>query len=973
MAKIHEIISHFALKEACYIILILFFNYLVIFYLYSDWSILITKILTVPISALSLPVPITEILIGFSIWLWIILIGMIMITVLLKSEKDLTLKWITAVAFGIGVSGWISVLLTILNIIYVSTLISNFIILTILVILYTWSKKTLKKTLKESLHLLITVPLNFIKSKNVLLVSILPLMIYIFIVLHAVFAPIVHWDATVYHALMANVVYLYRGVPLIAGTSHGLEMSANYPPLFYVLGSVFYIIVGNISDIWIKIISPIASLITILATYQIGKHIVKPSYGLFSAFFLIFTPLFILYSIYAVSYMLYIAFLTMSILFLLLALKRKNNRIHYFLSGAFYGFALLTNYEALIISPFYLLIFIYTWIKQRKTEAILFVLSILCFGSPWFLRNWLLLDNPIFPFGYEIFGGKFVSRWIRDIVFNSIMKYSIVSFFNSYNPSLIDYLRGLIFNRINYPIYSFLLPIGILSYLGMKKKNLDFFILLIWSLVFTLPSLIGFKWIYPRAFLSSLVPNSFFAVYPLYRAYIIISKHYVKTSKPSKHSVSHSIISKRNFLLISLIIIIIAHGFFPALVTAIAGNSTYDSAHASPPTSPLSILGIDIPEWYHGQHKSIWDFLNVNLREGDKVATMESKLYYIKHGDPKYFFPLDGFKAEKLYALNSPEDMVEFLKKNNVTYIYDSPWTRGILWMMLPLTKYLGSPWFPLVFSVNPTTLGADIPTIYQVGPYTPISIKSEGLAISLNKYWIIRQHGEKSIAVALSEKANTILSDAPRIYVETPSAVEIRLEYLDLGADWVDVHLYDPAAGKWYYSYTKIPREDTHEWRNYTFVIPSSIYGFITLGIHAYETDYILREIEVRPLRIPGKYSHNEVISTTFTNTTNPPTIMIYLPVLIGNNIIKIETQTQRNISIEIFEGIIQPWITTKWWEKHKLVARAPQLPVFGVRNPSLVWRADPGMYTLLIVLWDEYDPNVEINFSIIIGGSYK
>jgi hypothetical protein len=124
-------------------------------------------------------------------------------------------------------------------------------------------------------------------------------------------------------------------------------------------------------------------------------------------------------------------------------------------------------------------------------------------------------------------------------------------------------------------------------------------------------------------------------------------------------------------------------------------------------------------EWYHGVNITVWQFLNDHLKEGEKVATFENKLYYIKGGDPKYFFMLDGWKALSLYQITDPAEMVQFLRENNVTYIFAAWQTHGPLWLYLPLTSYLSSEWFPVVFSPDPNAI-EDKPhpgIIYNVGP----------------------------------------------------------------------------------------------------------------------------------------------------------------------------------------------------------------------------------------------------------------
>jgi hypothetical protein len=63
--------------------------------------------------------------------------------------------------------------------------------------------------------------------------------------------------------------------------------------------------------------------------------------------------------------------------------------------------------------------------------------------------------------------------------------------------------------------------------------------------------------------------------------------------------------------------------------------------------------------------------------------------------------------------------MVQFLKENSVKYIFTAWQTHGPLWPFLPLTHYLSSEWFPIVFSPDPNPI-EDRPhtgIIYNVGP----------------------------------------------------------------------------------------------------------------------------------------------------------------------------------------------------------------------------------------------------------------
>jgi hypothetical protein len=124
-----------------------------------------------------------------------------------------------------------------------------------------------------------------------------------------------------------------------------------------------------------------------------------------------------------------------------------------------------------------------------------------------------------------------------------------------------------------------------------------------------------------------------------------------------------------------------------------------------------------------------WDHISSLLLSGYIRSHRSLGCNYIKGGDYDYFFPLDGWKASKLYNITDPAEMVQFLKENNVRYIFDSPWTHGALWPRLPLTRedpsknysnFLGTYWFPVAFDPIPSLNNTEGGTVYYVGPITP-------------------------------------------------------------------------------------------------------------------------------------------------------------------------------------------------------------------------------------------------------------
>ena len=131
--------------------------------------------------------------------------------------------------------------------------------------------------------------------------------------------------------------------------------------------------------------------------------------------------------------------------------------------------------------------------------------------------------------------------------------------------------------------------------------------------------------------------------------------------------------------------------------------------------------------------------------------------------------------------------------------------------------------------------------------------------------------------------------------------------------------------------------------------------------------------EIKVEPVDIEGKSTLGSLERASISNSTQPPSMMVYLPILSEGEKLYFSCNSYGNkISVEVFEGYIPINTDTEWWLKHAMIARSPQLPVLGSANSDLTWQAkESGLYTLVIVLWDRYNPETKLDFQISVGGS--
>jgi hypothetical protein len=148
---------------------------------------------------------------------------------------------------------------------------------------------------------------------------------------------------------------------------------------------------------------------------------------------------------------------------------------------------------------------------------------------------------------------------------------------------------------------------------------------------------------------------------------------------------------------------------------------------------------------------------------------------------------------------------------------------------------------------------------------------------------------------------------------------------------------------------------------------------------LHAFGENFTVSNIEVAPYQSQYRpmFSSlngtivNGTLSMNLTRTTLPESIMFYLPVPNGTKTVSIQTNSYgKQTGIEIYDGIIQPMESTKWWALHDLVTRSPTSTIYGTINPVIEWQpTEAGYYTVVVVLreyWKE-DPRMDLTISTV------
>jgi hypothetical protein len=905
-----------------------------------------------------------------------LILGVISSNMLLSNEEDTLVKFISALGMGFGLVGFVTIVLAIFGSLYQFPL--NLVILfliAIFLLINTYSRKRNRLSLRDFLKI------NFSMGKLRkpadlelrLIVCLAIFVIFFFCFYHAIFTVILHWDAIVYHAVMSIFMYDYHAIPLIAGPSIGIEMSANYPPLFPALGAYYYIQINAVEDFYLKTIPPIMGVLAVLTVYKIGDILAGKRHGLISALLLAMTPLFFRYSVYTTCYSTLTFYTTISILCLLQGITKMQNR-YWIASGTFYGFALLTSYLALYLAPFFIVAFIYSIIKAKSNGKsyvkafLLLILSALIIGGIWYIRNWILLRNPVYPNGYTIFDGVNLEPLIIETTFRGIKICSEWSFFGGVDASLLMKVFTFIMYRTHFPSISLLTVLGIISLLTYYKKSL-FLLVLAWPVISSILIFSGVTWSFPRHVVIALPGFALISSLPIAKVLEKCEKYDLQAVNCCR-GIFKGIkclfsVRKSDLLRLALIEIFLLAFLFPSLTFVMGGKLWMDNLNDTPPNDYLWLLENPNADAWSVLLKLYpealaWKWLNEHLKEGEKFATLENRIYYIKNCSNEYFFYLDGWEARELYYMVDPYSMLEYLRNNNVKYVIDIRWAhvQGHL-DILPLARFLGSPYFPLILD------RAGDPNIYNVGPIeTPITANSSVL-ISIG------QEGWDQPCIVNGKLAQNVIAEKPvaRLYVEALNLTLIKITYLDAGKGNLSINLYNPYSRACIHNYALIQKGNTNEWKTYEFLAPVCEKGFVEFIFYAHLENFTIYNIEATQFNTRGKASFY-ALKKEFTDSTFLPSLMVYLPILQSNQNVTVETDSYgRRMRVMIFEGVIQPW------EKELLDIRKSHGLVIDSgkkQNPSLCWRVvKSGLYTIVVTLYGEPNPlDVQVDLQIIIEG---
>lgn len=228
--------------------------------------------------------------------------------------------------------------------------------------------------------------------------------VFLFIGLLLTLTPEIGKDALIYHLTVPKLMLKQHGFYFIPG-----NIFSNYPlhsEMVFLLGLFLN------GDTLAKGIHFSVLLCILLGIRQFTIYRIKGNtFPAISMMVFITIP-----SVFLTSHMayndLFVTFYSMAAVFAFINWYNHNERAWLILCGVFSGLAIACKYTALILPPLGCLGILWFSRHQRlplhKASRYMFFYMLFVFitGSPFYIKNWIITGNPVYPFFYSIFGGK---------------------------------------------------------------------------------------------------------------------------------------------------------------------------------------------------------------------------------------------------------------------------------------------------------------------------------------------------------------------------------------------------------------------------------------------------------------------------------------------------------------------------------------------------------------------------------------
>lgn len=206
-------------------------------------------------------------------------------------------------------------------------------------------------------------------------------------------------------------------IPLYYGNAPDISWSGNYPPLISFLSCYYFICLNKAIPEAFTHITWLYGGLTLLATFMLARELGSRKIALMSACLLTTSSLFTLELInYGYVTIVWSFYVVVASFYFVKCMHEIT--MHASLSfGLSLGAALLSTYLSLIFAASLLVLLSASILikKIRKNNGlfefklVIGLIAALIIALPWFIRNYVLLKNPVYPWFYEMLDGKWIN------------------------------------------------------------------------------------------------------------------------------------------------------------------------------------------------------------------------------------------------------------------------------------------------------------------------------------------------------------------------------------------------------------------------------------------------------------------------------------------------------------------------------------------------------------------------------------
>ena len=649
---------------------------------------------------------------------------------------------------------------------------------------------------------------------------------------HATLTPVQEWDATIYHAESARLWFRERPDPPIRyGPSIGIEISSNYPPLFPAAGAAAYTLVGEASDLYLRVLPPLLLAAVMAMVFGFARRSSGPLGADLALLLVAGSPLLLAYGVWTTGYALLGALLVAVVILVDLAADRDGLG-PWAGAGAVAGLAILSHFYG-VVALLAAVAALATRRPVRWKGAAVFAGIAIVAASPWLGRNLLLLGDPFYPLGTPPFSGKGLVEplWSASKAGISNKALSFWSGATGFGLTLRQLATSLFDRQLLMTGCYFGLWFGLIQW---RRRPRAAYLAAFVAGFIVLLLLQGWFWF--RALLP-LIPIAALLTASLL-AWLV-------------ESIGKAVEQRRDLVHMSVGGVVIAAVGATVVASAVAGTSF---AIAGPVISrgESDDMMRTVREWgaprvqlwtVFGGDLLLWEWLNQNIGPGERFATLEIRMYYLDR--PETAFYLDGIEAVPLLEVEDPAAAERFFSRHGVRYVVIPSWavrdpTGRSVAGLLPLFDFLGSDRFPAVaaFPVGDTDRSG---VVYSVGPTE--EARRVGFAGTVQA--MPPDVGQTSAIFAAEQSAS-------RIFVPTSrtAAVALRFDYEARSGVDFDLRVLSQ-RGIHRLTYLDVPAA-TPGWRTALIPLPSVPEALTNLALRPHRADLTIRDVRLETLTEP-------------------------------------------------------------------------------------------------------------------------